>query len=555
MLSRTRPGRLALAAGVLLLAACEPDAALSPDATAVDPAPSLAVRMASTAGASSHPTLPKATVSTAMPAVTGKTITVPSGGNLQKAIDDAAPGDVIVLKAGATYTGNFTLRKKSGTGWITIRTSASDAQLGAPGTRVSPSRASVMPKIVSPNASPAIKTASGAHHYRIVGVEITAASAVKNSYQLVMLGNGSVSSQSSASQVPSHIVIDRSYIHGRSTMNLKNCVELHSAHTAIVDSYLSECHSAIQESHAIIGWNGPGPFLIENNRIEGAGINVMFGGADPASDAMTPADITIRRNHVIKPLAWKDKWGVKNLLELKIGRRVLVEGNVFENSWVDEQTGFAFVLKTAVGSRASSWGRTEDVTVRHNLIRNAAGGASMSARDGSRGLASRRYRFEHNVWEGIGASNGTTMGRIFQVLPGVNDVQIEHNTAIHATSAARMLVTFGNGPVSGFVFRDNLATHGSYGVKGDGTGVGTDALNKRAPGYVFTHNVIIGGKASQYPATNLFPSATSSVGFVSLSGRDYRLASSSSYRGKASDGTDPGANVAALTAAIAGVAK
>ena len=39
--------------------------------------------------------------------VTGKTIEVGTGGDFQTALNQAQPGDEIVLRAGATYTGNF----------------------------------------------------------------------------------------------------------------------------------------------------------------------------------------------------------------------------------------------------------------------------------------------------------------------------------------------------------------------------------------------------------------------------------------------------------------
>src|SRR5262245_51849747 len=53
----------------------------------------------------------------------GATITVRRDGDLQAALDQARPGDVIVLEAGATYTGNFVLPAKDGSSTqpITIR--------------------------------------------------------------------------------------------------------------------------------------------------------------------------------------------------------------------------------------------------------------------------------------------------------------------------------------------------------------------------------------------------------------------------------------------------
>jgi hypothetical protein len=40
---------------------------------------------------------------------------------LQRALDAARPGDVIVLRPGVTFTGRYTLRPQSGNGWITVQ--------------------------------------------------------------------------------------------------------------------------------------------------------------------------------------------------------------------------------------------------------------------------------------------------------------------------------------------------------------------------------------------------------------------------------------------------
>ena len=68
-------------------------------------------------------------------------------------------------------------------------------------------------------------------------------------------------------------------------------------------------------------------------------------------------------------------------------QRVLFEGNVLENSWVDGQIGFAVVLWSVNPYGSCTWCGTRDVTIRYNEIRNAAGGfrrARGTARDGSR---------------------------------------------------------------------------------------------------------------------------------------------------------------------------
>ena len=58
------------------------------------------------------------------------TIVVPSGGDLMAAINAAQPGDTIVLQAGATYTGPFTLPNKAGAAFITIQSSRVSELLG-----------------------------------------------------------------------------------------------------------------------------------------------------------------------------------------------------------------------------------------------------------------------------------------------------------------------------------------------------------------------------------------------------------------------------------------
>src|SRR5262249_18784308 len=97
----------------------------------------------------------------------GRTIAVPPGADLQRALDAARPGDTLSLQAGALFRGPFRLPRKRGAEFIVIR-GTGEAQLPPAGVRVEPRHAALMPKLEA-TRGPVISAAAGAHHYRLVG--------------------------------------------------------------------------------------------------------------------------------------------------------------------------------------------------------------------------------------------------------------------------------------------------------------------------------------------------------------------------------------------------
>src|SRR5215203_735400 len=69
-------------------------------------------------------------------AQSGSTIVVGAGGDLQAALNQAQPGQIVQLQAGATFDGNFILPLKTGSSYITVRTSTPDSRLPGGTTRV-----------------------------------------------------------------------------------------------------------------------------------------------------------------------------------------------------------------------------------------------------------------------------------------------------------------------------------------------------------------------------------------------------------------------------------
>ena len=494
------------------------------------------------AAAPQAPARPRRTVDVSEQRRTGRRIPVPAEGDLQRTLDEARPGDEIVLEAGATYHGPFQLPKKEGVGWIHITSSGLD-NLPAAGQRVHPSDSPHMPKLRAPPPS-VIVAAAGAHHYRFVGIDIAPdeGAAIVN---LVQLGTH----ESDPGDLPHHIIIDRSFLHGDNRVGTRRGLAMNGRDTAVINSYLANFKDDTADSQSIAGWNGDGPFVIANNYLEAAGENVMFGGADPAIPDLVPADIEISGNHFAKPLRWRPgliefegaRWSVKNLLELKNARRVHIEGNLFEHNWPDSQNGFAILFTVRNQDGKAPWSVVEDVVFANNVVRRVGSGINILGHDDNHtSQQTSRIALRNNLFVDVGGTWGS--GRLFQLLDRTRDITIDHNTALQSGT----LLTADGGPHTGFVFENNIALHNEYGIHGSGAGSGLPALEKFFPRFVVRRNVLIGADANKYPSDNFFPKQLSDIAVVSLSDEAYRVSLGAPYARTATDGSDPGADMASL---------
>jgi hypothetical protein len=498
------------------------------------------------------PELPRVRLDTRFVAPTGRSLSVAAGGNLQAAIDSARRGDVIRLAAGATFTGNFVLPAKSGSGWITIMSAGA---LPAEGTRVTPASAAAFAKIRTPNVSPAVSTApsASASYYRLVGLDI--GSTASMSYSLVYLGDPT-GKATGVDQLPTHIYLDRVWIHGLVNQAIQRCLALNSRSSGVVDSYLAGCHMKHQDAQAIAAWAGPGPYKIENNFLEGSGENILFGGGDPWIPNVVPSDVEVRRNHVAKALSWKTSkaWTVKNLFESKNSQRVLVEGNIFENNWLDGQSGGAIVLKSENQSGRCTWCITADYTFRLNKIVNSPGGfviaASQVTSNGGPSRKATRILISDNLFDQVAMSNQEGARRLFQLGAGLTNVTISHNSGF--PDAYLLMLAGGAGSSTAFELRDNLFSQGLLGVFGDGTVEGLSSLARYAPSAVVTGNVLIGADATKYPANNSFPASAAVAHLLSYGLRAFVLGSQN-YSDITTDGKPVGVDLQQLEAALAGV--
>ena len=487
----------------------------------------------------------------------GQVLRLAAGDDLQRALNLAQPGDVIELEAGAVFIGPFTLPDKpavaSGSPWIIIRSSEMN-RLPGETERVTPADAALMPRLVASYGS-VISTEPGAHHYRFMGVEITPANSADRSAMeilrsvpailrgntrvtgqgvfltnLVLLGDG----EASVEELPHHLIFDRCYIHGDPLLGARRGVALNSRSSAVINSHLSDFKEVGADSQAIAGWNGPGPFAIINNYLEGAGENLMFGGAQSSISQLVPADIEVKGNHFHKPLQWREgddayagvPWSVKNIFELKNARRVLVEGNLLEHNWPYSQNGFAILFTVRNEGGTMPWAVVEDVTFRHNVVRNVGSGFNLLGRDdnGRPSQPTARIHIDNNLFVGLGGSWGA--GSFLQMLDGVRQVRVSRNTILNEGQ----LVFVEGEPIEGFEFLNNIASHRNYGISGSGTAPGSETQARYLPSSSIRNNLIIGGRMQLYPDSNRFPLDLSQVGFIDAEAGNFRLQDTSRFR-------------------------
>jgi hypothetical protein len=515
------------------------------------------------------PEPPRVLLDTTYPSMSGVTRHVPAGGNLQQAITEANPGDTITLEAGALYTppagSSFILPTKSNPNnlWIIIRAASSTFDAGGttpPGTRVdgpSLAAAGLMPRLrTTENTLPAIIMVSGAHHWRLVGLDIGAVDGLPVVYNMI---TPDPSSYNPSGTMVSDIVIDRCYVHGNDTNIFRHGIALEGRRMAVIDSHVSNFHDTTTDSTAIYSQHGPGPFKIVNNSLEAAGENILFGGGDPAVDYIVPSDIEIQRNHIYKPLSRRydpNYSVVKNLLELKNARRVLINGNLLEHNWIgSEQQGQAVLFTVRNQTGGAPWSVVEDVEFTNNIVRHSPKGINILSRDyAHQSQAVSRIRVHNNLFYNIGGTEGggswLTMSQ-----PGARDLIFTHNT-VEQTERAIDFQAYEHPDhhfkVTGFIFNDNIVRAHVIGGPHGGT-IGTETLNYHALApWEFRRNAIVGNNLpSYYPPDNPPPPANyESVGFVNRNGAtyragdlsNYRLASYSPYRNQATDGSDIGVN-------------
>ena len=298
----------------------------------------------------------------ALPAA-AEDIHVKAGGDLRAAFARAQPGDTIVLEAGGRYVGPFALPVKAAGAVIIVRSGGI-----VPDRRITEADRPLLATLTSAVGEPVLTTGKGVSGWRFEGLDFDPFAGIPNGEAVVIDGSHD-------------IAFDRCRIQAPAT-GLKRGIRANGTRITITRSRIAGVWAPGQDSQAIAAWDGAGPYTITDNYLEAASENILFGGADSSSEANMPSDIRIEGNTITKDPAWKGQpRQVKNLLELKAARRVVIRGNDISRNWTDAQQGRSILLTVRNQDGSAPWSRIEDVLIERNTITDVERGFQITGYD------------------------------------------------------------------------------------------------------------------------------------------------------------------------------
>jgi hypothetical protein len=271
----------------------------------------------------------------AQPAATTTSGAVQTAADLQSAL---AKGGRIDIASGAALTGSFT---------VTVS-----------GTVVSGNGASIS----AGKAGPAIAVAPGTHDVTISDLTLTS-----DADPVVLCGRNDAK-QTELAQAPANITFARLTVPAHRG---KRAFEWNCTGTLDTLTALDTWDPNGQDSQGLAILNSPGKTRVTGGRYQAGSEGILIGGDTMKMTGVVPTDIVIENLEISRPLSWKTdgvKRKVKNLLELKTGRKVVARHLTLDGSWQDAQEGWAVVLTPHSG------GDIHDVTLDDLTITNVGAG-------------------------------------------------------------------------------------------------------------------------------------------------------------------------------------
>ena len=155
--------------------------------------------------------------------------------------------------------------------------------------------------------------------------------------------------------------------------------------------YSEKNHWTNSESHAISYGFSKGPNKFTHLWLEAGSVGLFSGGAPVDTRGGPVSDLEVWGNYFGRDLNWRFlsaasgksphppfgagpldnnsshdnaifNWAMKNDLELKLGHRVWIGGNIIENSWADGQSGYGFLTTVRSCSGGTTCGVFDPIT-------------------------------------------------------------------------------------------------------------------------------------------------------------------------------------------------
>lgn len=313
-----------------------------------------------------------------------------------------------------------------------------------------------------------------------------------------------------------------------------------------------------------------------------AGGNPLLQAPDAAGPAQWNGylneDITISRNQIVlnfnsTETVWTNTGGdpttlprstqsntgnaPKGVIELKMAKNVTIDGNTFEG-WMNGIVITSRNQGNVFTSGGFPWAGIFNATITNNWWKRTTnwdriygvpiGGPFLEDNEFT-SVRSGPITFSNNLIE-----SGVEM--IFANLAGGTLVTCTHNTYPgQDTTPGRSMIFCAGSHVDSLVFKDNILPNNENGFNDQSGLVGGAILSNTQ-----THNVIIDNRSAgtiigdgpldpRYP-NDFIVSSHSAIGWIDETNGNFELSSSSTYKGAASDSTDPGVNMTTLRAAL-----
>lgn len=388
--------------------------------------------------------------------------------------------------------------------------------------------------------------------WRFIGLRFGVATSIGSVSHLVSLGNGDESVQKNPNGVrdyPSNVGLDRCWIDAHGSCDTRHALELQCANGYVIDSGWGDNIFVVNysESHGIVGYNGPGPFRIVNNRVVGGSQYVFFGGA--ASPCGMPSDIEGRFNVCTRSAtgwsgsARKVKCGV----EVKKAANMLWEGNIVEKVYPQSQAGYCYLLKSESYGDATTVGTTHDIIIRSNLNRDIAGAANITGLTNVDAAAAALRVISFGNLYLVGASGYDATGNPLIGMYYSTDSGTIHDTFVALGEVLAIAEPGGGaGPAQNFLMMDSIFPATDYGLKGSGVQSGNATIAALMPGStvskcIFT-GATIGTGATDLPTSCYAPANEAAIQYTNAAARDYSLLGTTQVGGGGAPSVTPAAS-------------